>query len=66
MALGFSERLQLRQERSRVQLQREHNARRLWVKTLHGERLRLGGGSRPEAEQVRSGYPTNRVDQYER
>jgi hypothetical protein len=56
--LTFEERQILRQKVSEIQKEREYRVRRMWVNTMNGERLCLGGSARPESQQIKSGYPS--------
>lgn len=55
--LSFEERRLLKQRISDIQRAKEDTARRMWVRTLDGDRIYLGGDARPVAEQIRIGYP---------
>lgn len=52
----YRERMYLKGAVSAIQTEREDKARRMRLTTLYGERITLGGGSRPVAEQSRAGY----------
>jgi hypothetical protein len=56
--LTFEERQVLRQKISEIQTARENHIRRMWIRTLDGDRVYLGGESRPREEQIKSGYPS--------
>ena len=56
--LTFDERQTLRRKISEIQTAREKRVKRMWVRTADGDRVYLGGDSRPENEQIKSGYPS--------
>jgi len=56
--MTYEERIRLRQLISAIQRPKEYRARRTWIRTLSGEKLYLGGNTRPESEQIKSGYPS--------
>jgi hypothetical protein len=56
--MNYEDRQLLKSRISEIQREKEERARRMHVKDANGERLYLGGGSRPENEQVKSGYPS--------
>ena len=55
--MTFEERLYLREAIAAIQRAKELRARRMWIK-VKGEKIRMGGGSRPPSEQIKSGYPS--------
>jgi hypothetical protein len=55
--MTFEERQYIRQRRSDIQREKEKHVRIMHVLTPWGAKLYMGGDSRPEHEQVRSGYP---------
>lgn len=61
LPLSAEDRRRLKQKISEIQRQREYSVRRMHVVTTYGERLYLGGGSRPVNEQL-SGYAYHGVD----
>lgn len=54
--LSYEERILLREAVSRIQVEKEKHARRLYMVTAYGEQMNLGGGARPWQEQNRGGY----------
>lgn len=55
--MTFDERRELRRAISEIQTRKETIARTMHVKTAYGEKMYLGGDSRPRDEQSRVGYP---------
>jgi len=55
--MNYEDRLLLKARISAIQREKEERARRMHVVTASGEKLYLGGDSRPREEQIRSGYP---------
>lgn len=59
--LSFEERQILKQRISAIQTVKETRAKRMWVMGVSGEKIHLGGGSRPLKQQNRAGYSNHHL-----